>query len=165
MPVSKVRPVRSETCFTIRGKRKYRIIALPEFFLAHAEIIPVYVITEKRKAAKERARFSNDTNIVVAGREGWRGGSGKCVRGRITGSAGISRLNNCDPPVTSRYKRRTVELEETREKRRRGRAGKHTYAACAGSKYRSFVGFIKFIKRPAPWLRTTGATQAASCSP
>lgn len=74
------------------------------------------------------------------------GGEWKCdggwarVRKRVT-SCRIARLNNCDPPVTSRYKCRTVG----------GDGRKHTYtvrARSVGSKYRSFLDSIKFIKRP-----------------
>lgn len=67
---------------------------------------------------------------------------------RVT-SCRIARLNNCDPPVTSRYKHRTVGGGDGR-----GKHHLHGVRTLLGAKYRSFFDSIKFIKRPTP-LRAT----------
>lgn len=70
-------------------------------------------------------------------------GRGGHVYERVT-SCRIARLNNCDPPVTSRYKRRTVGGGDGR--------GKHTYTVCARcwGKISFFLRFHKIYQTTHP---------------
>lgn len=65
------------------------------------------------------------------------------VRERVT-SCRIARLNNCDPPVTNRYKHRTVGGGDGR--------GKHTYTMCARcwGKISFFLRFHKIYQTTHP---------------
>lgn len=80
---------------------------------------------------------------VVRGVRRWKWVESGHVYERVT-SCRIARLNNCDPPVTSRYKHRTVGGGDGR--------GKHTYTmcACCWGKISFFLRFHKIYQTTHP---------------
>jgi len=112
-------------------------------FLLFFSIDNFFIVNRKQSMRDFWSCTNRDRDSQSARGGKWKWIGGGHVYERVT-SCRIARLNNCDPPVTSRYKRRTVGGGDGR--------GKHIYTVCARcwGKISFFLRFHKIYQTPHP---------------